>query len=458
MTLIGILLSNSTTLSQNVVNIKHFSSAVGITVNGEPIRKLYKASLSTGNVDLVCDSAWQFLRKNELHAFGNIQIDTQTEHIWTDTLYYYTDKDASLLRGRVIILQDSTTLFGNKVDYNFLTKTAWFQDEIRLEDPDGILKALKGTYFQNQDSAIFRGEVQLADSAQYAEGDSLFINRESKYLQFYSNIFVADSTNNALLIGNYLEADSTGRRYVRGNAYLRRTESDSAATDTTHINAQEILLLDQDSTTIIHGYDDVSVWSVNFSSLSDTLYYNSKVEQFELTGHPKAWHKNIQLTGPYISVQLDSNTVRELKSYIKPIAVQEDSVTERLNQLKGDTLIATFAEGNISRIDLFPDSKILYHTKNEEDKPDGAMENSSPKTILYFAEGELTKVWMGQNQGLFLPEYTDLVNRRLEGFEWNPELRPVKPSTSPQPKWNPIPGEPPFVLPWRFSDYLKNNK
>src|SRR5690606_20382437 len=119
----------------------------------------------------------------------------------------------------------------------------------------------------------------------------------------------------------------------------------------------------------------------------------------------KAWHKNIQLTGPFISVQLDSNEVRELRSYEKTFAVQEDSITGRLNQIKGDTLIAGFVEGNISQILIYPNSQILYHTKNDAEEPDGAMENSSPKTILYFENDELIQARMGQNQGLFLPEY-----------------------------------------------------
>ncbi|MEX2363772.1 MAG: OstA-like protein, partial [Balneolaceae bacterium] len=293
---------SSSVQAQNVVNIERFSEARGETIDGEPVRKLYNAKLSVGNVQMICDSAWQFINRNEIRAFGNIQIETDTETIWSDTLYYYTNRDLSLLRGRVIILQDSTTLFGEKVDYNFLTKVAHFREGIRLEDEDGILTALQGTYIQNQDSAIFRGMVQLADSAQYAEGDSLFINRSTKFLQLYSNVFVADSTNNAVLSGDFIEADSTGRRFVYGNAYLRRISADT--TDTTHINAEQLLLIREDTTSLINGFQNVRVWSPKFSSVSDTLRYNSETEIFQLIFKTIALHKNIQLTGTFISDRL----------------------------------------------------------------------------------------------------------------------------------------------------------
>jgi lipopolysaccharide export system protein LptA len=441
--------------AQNLVRLLSSDQAITTNRNGEQIRKLYNARLSMGDVTMVCDSAWQFLDKQELQAFGNIQIDTSTENIWADTLYYYTNEDLSKLRGRVVIHQDTTRLFGKEVDYNFLTKVAYFRNGIRLEDDDGVLTANTGTYFQNQDSAIFRQHVQIADSAQYAEGDSLFINRQTEYLELYSNIFVVDSTNNGLLMGDYLEADSTGRRYVDGNGYLRKIDTDSLTSDTTHIYGDELLMIDNDSTDTISGFGNVKTWSPDFSSLSDSMFYDSSTELFRLIGDPKAWHDNIQLTGPFISVQMDSNQVKELKSYFGAFAVQEDSATGRLHQLKGDTLFAYFDAGDISSIEIYPNSEVLYHTKNDEGQADGAMESSSPKTVLLFENGQLAQARMGQNKGFFLPEYDELPQRKLEGFQWNPESRPQKPGTIPQPKWDPISTERPFELPRRYKEFIK---
>ncbi len=449
-----LLTGTAHTSAQDIVELIRFDSATLTEVEGERVQKLVNARMSMRNVTMVCDSALRFLDRDEMRAFGNIQIDTETENIWADTLYYFTNRDISLLRGRVIIEQDSTTLFGSQVDYNFTTKVAIFPSGIRLEDSEGVLTAQSGTYFQNQDSAIFRFDVQLEDSAQYAEGDSLFINREKNFLQFYSNVFVSDSINNAILTGNYLEADSTGRRYIRDQAYLMNVEGDSTKMDTTHIYAGELLLLDQDSTSTIEGLDSVKVWASKFSSLSDTLLYDSETEIFTLSGLPKAWNKNSQLSGELIVVQLDSSEIKELRAFPNAFSTQQDTSTFRLNQLKGDTLVAYFDVGDISQIDVFPNSQILYHTKNEENEPDGAMEYTSPTTSLIFENGELITARMGQNEGLFLPEYTDLENRTLDGFSWNPELRPQKPDSISSPRLDPIPVNRPFTLPRRYLQFV----
>lgn len=441
--------------AQNVVQIERAREVTNITEDGEAIRKMYDVRLRTGNIEMVCDSAWEFIDRNELRAYGNIEIETPDEIIWTDTLFYYTDQEISQLRGRVVILQDSTTLFGEQVDYNFLTKVADFEDGIRLEDEGGTLIANTGRYFQIQDSAIFRGNVQVADTAQYAEGDSLFINRNTQFLQLHSNIFVQDSTNNALLTGDYLEADSTGRRYVQGNSYLRQISTDS--TDTTHINSKDLLMLDQDSTDIIRAMQNVRVWSPDFSSISDTLIYTSDTEIFELISNPTAWHKNIQLNGPYIQVQMDSNAVNYLTSYKNTITVQKDSTTGRYNQIKGDTLNVNFENGQISRIKIYPNSQVLYHTKNEEDEPDGAVEYTSPETIMYFEEGDLVRVTALKNNGYFFEEFPGLADRKLDGFKWQPELRPLRPEVAAEPRFPPVPIERPFELPNRYLDYISTD-
>ena len=109
-----------------------------------------------------------------MRAYGNIQIDTDSTNIWADSLYYFSNNDVSLLRGRVVIRQDSATLFGSQVDYNFETKEAVFPQGIRLEDKKGVLVARQGEYYEEQDSAVFRFDVQVQDTSQYVEGDSLF--------------------------------------------------------------------------------------------------------------------------------------------------------------------------------------------------------------------------------------------------------------------------------------------
>ncbi|MGK7370585.1 MAG: LysM peptidoglycan-binding domain-containing protein, partial [Candidatus Halalkalibacterium sp. M3_1C_030] len=200
------------------------------SISGQPVEKMLGNAyirIRDENVEMFADSIYRFIGESEIRAYGNIQINTENEKIWTDSLIYFTDIDFSQLRGRVIIEADSTTLFGNSVDYRFSTKVAHFIDEIRLEDPEGVLKANSGFYYREADSAVFRGQVQLRDTTQYIEGDSLFSNRGKKYYEMYGEIFAVDGDNNSTLKGDYLEADASGRRLLKGNAWLKNISKDT---------------------------------------------------------------------------------------------------------------------------------------------------------------------------------------------------------------------------------------
>lgn len=457
---------NKAVKAQNQVNILEADSIQGGQYEGERVQKILgDVHLQSKNMEMYCDSAYQFVNNNEIRAFGNIQIETESEKIWADTLKYYTNVDFSQLRGRVVIEADSTTLFGNSVDYRFTTKVANFLDEIRLEDQRGTLVADSGFYYREADSAKFYGKVQISDSLQYLEGDSLFSNRETKYYELYGDIFGDDQENDSMIQGQYLEADSTGRRLLKGNAWLKSFQQDTADTtqaDTTHIRAKTILSKDQrtpsDTSAIVFGYNNVRIWSPSFASVSDTSKYTDRKETFELWSNAKSWHRQVQLTGPYIRAKIINGNIDSLISYPRPFSVQEDTSINRLNQITGDTLHADFNEGALREIYVFGDSKLLRFTKNDQDEADGAVDLSAPDIRIFFEQGELTRMKaIGTVNGSYLPESDKTKNRRLDGFSWNPDLRPQRPKNKMKRRFPPIRKELFFKLPIRYIQHLQEN-
>ncbi len=573
--------------------------------------------MKSKKLDMYADSAYRFMNLQKVQAFGNIEIDAPKQTIWADTLTYYSDIDFSKLRGRVIIRSDSdsTTIFCNSVDYRFTNKVAHFRDRIRMVDPKGVLVADRGFYFRKADSASFRGQVQLRDSLKYIEGDTLYSSRRRGYYEMHGDVYANDPKNNSMLKGDYLQADSAGRRLVIGHAWLKNYKQDSTATDstetdsllsapsdtafhpqadslhpsppdseitapdstqaaqpdtsqtaqpdTTHIHAYRILSIAHrsptDTTTTVKAYKNVRIWSPDFSALSDSARYESKPHTFELwtnmpetkppkpqksdslqsapsdtaqvadtthvkadtlqsappdseaalpdstqaippdtsqtvdttsqprpdSLHPappdseaaapdsaqaaqpaaplkasKAWHKNIQLTGPYIRVKLKNGDIKKLVSYPNPFTVQEDTTIDRLNQIKGDTLRASFVDGQLSLIIVYPHSHLLRFTK-KDGKPDGIIEVQAPLTKIFFDDGKLIKLKAfgkeKQITGDYLPKSKENAKRELDGFTWNPKQRPQRPKEEMKRHFPPIPKGPPFKLPMRYLEHTRSD-
>lgn len=448
--------------AQNSVQIVQADSIVGGTINGERVQKIIgDVQLQSEEITLMCDSAYQYNDKNEMEAFSNIEINTEEENIWADSLTYHTDVDFAQLRGRVVIENqtDSTTLFSEAVDYRFSSKVAHFLEKVRLKDPEGMLRANTGFYYREPDSAVFRGQVQLSDADQYAESDSLFVNRRSGFYQFHSNLYVDDLENEVRLKGDFLEADSTGRRTIEGNAWMMDFSSDTTESDTTHIRSQTLIsrreVTSTDTSNTIDAYENVRIWSPKFSAISDTARYQDSTEVFELWSNPKAWNDDTQLTGPHINVHLEGDEVRRLYSYPNPISVQEDTVLERYHQMTGDTLIADFEEGVLSQIKTYENAHILRFNKDDNDEPDGALELFAPVVFIIFKDGELNRLKAeGSNDGSYLPESEETAELRLEGFSWTPEERPQRPAEKMGPRFAPITPVHPFDLPTRYQAHL----
>lgn len=449
------LLTTQNVHSQDRVIINQADEAEGITIDGESVRKILgNVILTTDEMVLETDSVYQYTNRNLLTAF-NIQIETENEMIWADTLYHDTELEVSRLRGRVIVQSEENMMFSDSIDVDMQTDIATFNVPVRFEDADGTLIAQRGLYYQAVDSAVFRGDVQLSDTTQYIEADSLFMNREKDLYEMYGQVYANDYEDDVRFSGEYLYADSTGYRLLKEDSWLM--EVSESKEDTTHLFAETIELTETDTVSYMDAYGNVRMWSLEFSAVADTANYRDDLEQFILRSSPKLWHENIQLSGPYTEAYMEDDNIRFLTSFPQPIVVQEDSTTGRLHQMTGDTLNAYFEEGELERIRVFNNTEIIFHQTDENDEPDGLIEMiSAGPAIMYFDNGEFDEFKAEESiNGSYLPEDPANVERRLDNFQWNPDLQPLRPEVR-TPRLPPIPKERPFELPPRYLRYLEN--
>ncbi len=457
LTLLISFLGSKTIQAQDRVNINQADEAEGMTIDGELVRKILgNVILTTEEMVLETDSVYHYTNRNLLTAF-NIQIETNDEMIWADTLYHDTETEVSRLRGRVIIQSDQNLMFSDSLNVDMQTDIATFNVPVRFEDEDGTLIAQSGLYYQAVDSAVFRGDVQLSDTTQYIEADSLFMNREKDLYEMHGQVYANDYEDDVRFSGQYLYADSTGYRLLKDDAWLM--EVSESKEDTTHLFAETIELTETDTVSYMDAFENVRIWSLEFSAVSDTANYRDDLEQFILRSSPKLWHEDIQLSGPYTEAFMEDDNIRFLTSYPRPIVVQEDSITGRLHQMTGDTLNAYFEEGELERIRVFNNTEIIFHQHDENDQPDGLIEMmSAGPAIMYFEDGDFDEFKAMQNiNGTYLPEDPANVERRLDNFQWNPDLKPQRPEVQ-TPRLPPIPKERPFELPPRYLRYLENQE
>ena len=486
---IGVLFSivSSPLQAQNVVELLRFESAERTIYEQEPVQRLIQARLTVDGLAMVCDTAYRYLDRSELLAIGNLQIETENAIIWTDSLRYFNKDERSLLRGRVIIEQENTRLFGTSVDYNFEEKIAYFTNGIRLVDSTGVLTANRGIYFEEQDSALFIEHVQLLTEEEYAESDFMTLARKSKRSYLSGNVLIDNLSDQQRIRADSIYADSTGFRQLIGNAVIRTIESavndtpddstpdintldintlddptseinTNTKSDTTFVFAPIIKVYDKDSTFTFQSDSLSQSWSTNFSTRSDSLQYDSELDEFTLKGQPIAWYDNTELNAKTIIAQTDSNELSLLYLFNEAFVTIRAEKSGRFNQLKADTIITRFIDGRLHTMTLEPNVTILYFTQNEEDENDGAIELNTPVANIRFEEDDVDELAATASQGFVFEEDSSLSLRRLEGFLWRPDDRPIKPSIDLEYRFDAVPNQPAFLLPLRFQQYVNNKK
>ncbi len=435
---LALMLSATPLQAQKRVDILRAAKGTGAQTEKGFVRTLTgNVLLRSEKITVACDSAIHFVDLDELYAYGNITITTETETIRTRKLFYNTQTEWSRLEQGVVITRDSTVLTSESVEYSFDTEIAQFLRPLEIRDPDGMMLALRGTYFAKTDSAMVFGNVQVSDSTYYLEADSAYTNRESKSHKLFGQVFLHDKEEDTRLTGAYVEADSTGRRLIRGDAFIEQIDSTEA--DTSYIRAAEILVRrDADKQRTILATGGVMSWSADYATLSDTTHVFEADSLTLLRGSPRAWHKDMQLSGASLDISFRNEKIHQILAYGEPSAAQLDSVTRRVHQMKGDTLLLSFSDGEISLFRIHPTASVLYHNHKEDDTPDGAIELKAQSIEVVFEDGDVVDVraWTGID-GSFLEESVELDTRRMPGVLWEPEEKPLRPATRPTPRLTP---------------------
>ncbi|MCH8556310.1 MAG: hypothetical protein LAT84_00750 [Balneolia bacterium] len=443
---------------QTQVRILQADRLAGETTEMGRVRKLLNnVVMETDDLHIIADSVYQYLDLDLVDAFGNIQIETDNQIIWSDSLRYNTSTDVSTFNGRVVIQGENAVMFSDEMIYNFFFEIAEFPGRIRLEDADGVLEADRGFYFSIPDSAVFYGNVQVTDQTQYAEADTLYAIRNAQFYELHGNVYLEDFENRSRMRGDFSSSDSTGYRELRRNARLQRINE--AETDTTFLQAEWIELTDRDTTSIVDAYENVRIWSERYASISDSARYDDLAELFILGGDARLWREDLQLSAELIEIQLQDDEIERLLATPRAIAVTPDSVTGRFNQITGDSLWIFFEESELQLIEVHPNAEMIIHEKDENDDPEFAIQVASAELFMYFSGSDIDSLKYYRNvDGRYIPEAQDPGSVRLQGFQYNPDLRPERPSEWLIPSLPPVSGEPMFALPRRYLEYLRQRE
>ena len=380
---------------------------------------------------MYCDSAHYFDKKQEVRAYGHVQINkSDTLNLFCDSLYYNGRTRYAKLWGHVRVRDNEYKLTTDSLDYDAAKGQAIYKNKGKVESIAGpeVLTSKVGYFYPQSKNFFFKGDVVYkspdlemhTDTLQYkyfehkvyffgdteilADDKKLYckegwyntaseegklirearIEQESKTI-FGDTLYYRPKDSLSIGVGNVRIIDTTEKIEFRANyAYNSDREKLNYITD----QALVIKVMDKDTFYIhadtlfqfkdtagvdqIVGRQHVQFFKNNTQGRCDTIIYNDSLNWVEMIGRPIVWAKNSELKGRFMKVFLTDSSMQKIEILDDAMAISEVDSGKYYNQIFGNRMDAFFTGDDLTRTDVTGNAITLYFPE-ETNKTDTAV-------------------------------------------------------------------------------------
>ena len=463
---------------------------IGGDFNGVKIRKLLgNVSFRQDDVFLYCDSAYQYLDRNEVEAFSNVRVvQSDTMTITGDHGFYDGARRTARMSGNVVMRDPRMTLTTPSLVYDLNRKTATYTETGHLTDPQNTLDSQQGFYDTNTKVFVFKRDVHLVTPDSELNNDTLRYNTVSKIAYFngptrikgkqgnlyaeggnYNTITrVSDFKKNAkidtpnyLLGGDQLVYDEVKQYGVakghvsliskkdnltlRGDAgrywrALGRTKLYGGRPVVRNISQKDTLYMAADTLisveakpgqttkrTVLYAFPKVQIFRGTMQGICDSLTYDRQDSIIYLNQDPVLWHTKNQLTSDSMQIRSKAGKVDEMRLFGHAFAVNQDTLLN-FNQTKGRSMRAYFRDDKMRRVDVLGNAESIFYALDGDTATTGMNRLLSANMRLLFADNKLNKISVLANpEAKFIPSHElKPADERLKGYSWRASERPTR--------------------------------
>jgi lipopolysaccharide export system protein LptA len=437
---------------------------------------------------MYCDSALIYEKTNSVEAFGHVRMEQgDTLFIYGDYLYYDGMAQLAMLRHNVKMINRKTELTTDSLNYDRIynlgyyfeggtmtdeenvltsdwgeyspaTKQAVFNHEVQLENPRFTLTSdtlkystlskqaiilgpsyivseqnhiysERGVYNTSEDQAELLDRSVLTNEGKKLTGDSLFYDRRAGYGEAFDNVQMNDTVNKTMLTGNYcFYNERTGAAF----STLHAVAIDYSQGDSLFLHADTLRMSAYYQKTdsmyrLMQAYHKVRMYRTDAQGVCDSLVFNSRDSCLTMYYQPVLWNGAQQLLGEEIRVYMNDSTIDWAHIINQALTVeQKDSV--HYNQIAGKEIKAYFEQGDMRKIDVISNVKLVFYPEDGKDSTMIGMNVSETSILsLYLKEKKMEKMIMSpkSNGTLYPMDQIPPDKLRLPTYAWFDYLRPL---------------------------------
>jgi lipopolysaccharide export system protein LptA len=439
-------------------------------------RLISNVSFKHNDVIMHCDSAYHYINKDKMKAFGKIKI-TKGDSIFltgSNMIYFGLENKANIYGG-VVLIDKYITLKTEKIFYNFNTNIASYPLPGEIIDNEKTINSKKGEYNSSINNFIFKDSVKvvakdyniLTDNMHYnsnsettyffgptyiisenktiycengwyntktnisqlrdntnivtqgyiLRSDSLYYNMNLGYAKAIKNVELIDTVENLTVLGNIAE-------YYEKKKVIEMTQSPILQilfdNDTLFMNADKFISHQEFGEKKIVAFNKVKFFKTDLQGKCDSLSYSFSDSIVEMFNRPVLWSHEFQLLADSIKFLIHKGNISNMFLRSSPIIISvKDSLD--FNQIKGRSMTANFTENKISRMDVKGNGQSIFIVTDEATNDKIGLNYTECSNLsLFFKKNKLEIINYEINPYSITTPYEDLneEDRFLDGFDW----------------------------------------
>lgn len=456
--------------------------------------KYGKATILVGKVKfkhnqnlMFCDSAVMISETNTMNAYGHVRIKNKARKttITGQTLKYNGDQKEGVMRGNIVMENETQILTTNHLVFNLITnishyynggtiigkedssilisdrghyhstiKTFFFKDSVSYQTKDYLILTDTMKYNTQANMVHFYGptniysdsnhvysefgeinnelgtsafsqNVVMTSKEQILKGDSVFYSKNTKIGEAFENVEIIDTLNHLVINGKYATYNTkTKTSLVTGNLEMIMGFSK----DSLHLHS-DTLFTEYDKTQthrLMYAYHHVQFYKPDMQGKCDSISFSESDSTINMFYTPVVWVDSNQVTGKQIKIKTYDGKIDHMRIDEEAFIVSQED-TALWNQVKGKSLFAHFDSNKIYQIDVNRSGQTIYYVRDEDKSLMGMNRLNCSNMSMYMTNNKIDRImFYTQPDGTFLPmEKVTYEMKLLRHFYWRIDEKPT---------------------------------
>ncbi len=332
---------------------------------------------------------------------------------------YYIDRNLYRFSKEVNIVNTQNTVDSERLDYFTESGYTYLYGPSTVKSPESTLYCERGFYDTKTNIGYAIKNARIDYENRRVLGDSIYYDSNRSFASATNNIQVIDTANHSLIKGHYAEVYKDRDSVFITKRALAITKQQN---DTIFIHSDTLMVTGKPQKRLLRGFYDVKIYKKDLSGKSDSISVDQITGFTKLIGKPILWANDNQMTGDTIQLisNIKTNKLDSLKVFNNSFLVQQDTLQEGFNQVKGSILYGLFKENELNEVHIDKNTETVYFQRNENLELIGINKVICSRIEIKFEEQQLTDVYYYDNvEGTLYQESSLPENERvLKGLNW----------------------------------------